>query len=111
MINMATTDILEEMGCRVTAFLTLKPAFAALEQGLPGAAVLDVNIGDATSIDLAELLRARGVPVVFLTGYDLHSFGPKWSRHPSCQKPCDPAALKRSLIEVVTVATNGRSAT
>src|SRR4051812_4539360 len=102
LINMATAEILEEMGCRVTPFLRVDEALAAVDQELPAAAVLDVNVGEQTSYELAQKLRDRGVPLVFLTGYDLSSFGPDWHAHPSCHKPCDLAELKRALIKVVS---------
>jgi CheY-like chemotaxis protein len=103
-ISMSTQDILEEMGCQVSTVLNLKAAFAAIEQKLPGAAVLDVNIGENTSYEFAQQLRLRGVPFVFLSGYDLSSFGPQWAGHAFCQKPCQPAELRRALIRTISDA-------
>jgi CheY-like chemotaxis protein len=34
-------------------------------------AMLDVNINGESSFSLAEMLRARDIPVVFATGYDM----------------------------------------
>ena len=31
--------------------------------------MLDVNLGDATSVDVARLLREQGVPFILATGY------------------------------------------
>ena len=35
LINLATADLLEEMGCRVTAVMQLEDAFTALEHERP----------------------------------------------------------------------------
>ena len=83
-ISMSTQDILEEMGCQVSAVLSLKAAFAVIEQKLPDAAVLDVNLGEGTSYEFAEHLRLRSVPFVFLSGYDPSSSVPNGSTtHPA----------------------------
>ena len=44
-------------------------ALAILAKGLPDCAVLDLNLGEESSVDIAETLRERGIPFVFATGY------------------------------------------
>ena len=38
------------------------------------AAILDVNVGGAVVYPVADLLRARGVPIIFATGYGAGDF-------------------------------------
>lgn len=45
--------------------------FDLLERAKPTHAVLDLNLGGGgPRFDLAQALQARGVPIIFLTGYD-----------------------------------------
>jgi len=102
MINLATTDMIEEMGCLVTSFMSLEPAFAAIRQEAPHIAVLDVKIQTSLSYELAQELHQRGVPIVFLTGYDSPALEEKWRSFPICTKPCEPAELKLLLIKALS---------
>jgi DNA-binding response OmpR family regulator len=101
LISVATTDILERLGYEVAAVLHLEQAWEAAREELPDAAVLDVNLGKETSFELADWLEARGVPVIFLTGYSYPSHRGRWRDHLRCRKPCNPdevAALLRKAI-------------
>jgi DNA-binding response OmpR family regulator len=64
-------DELEDYGCSVVGpAVRLADAMAlAREEALDGA-ILDVNLRGQLSFPVAGILRARGVPYVFLTGYD-----------------------------------------
>jgi CheY-like chemotaxis protein len=101
-INMSTADLLEEMGCRVSAFLHLADAFAFLEHEVPQVAVLDVNIRGTMSYELADRLEQKRVPVVFVSGYASPSLSGRWSSAPHCYKPCNPLNLKTHLIAALT---------
>ena len=102
LINMAMVDLLQEMGCRVTACMYLHEAFAALENSLPQAAVLDVNINGLPCYGVAEKLDSKGVPIIFLTGYAWRSVAGKWTSYPHYHKPCAPAELEAALVQAVT---------
>ncbi len=90
---------LEDMGCYV-----LGPA-GKLEQGLLIAqgetldgALLDVNLGADSSFAIAQELKARGVPFVFLTGYDQSEvFPPDLAGAPRLRKP----ANQRELVSAI----------
>jgi DNA-binding response OmpR family regulator len=105
LVNLATTEILEEMGCRVSACMRLDQSFLVIEREPPDAAVLDVNINGVMSYDLAERLHEKGTPIVFVTGYSSPTLSGKWNNFPHCYKPCDPAELKTLLI---TALSTGR---
>ena len=69
-VSMLVEEFLEELGCEVAA--TASRLDDALEKAgsVPvDLAVLDVNLAGRLSYPVAELLLARGVPVVFATGY------------------------------------------
>ncbi len=90
---------LEDMGCHVAG-----PA-GRLEQGLAIAqaetldgALLDVNLGVDNSFPIATELKARGVPFVFLTGYDMsEAFPPDLVDVPRLRKPINPRDLTSAL--------------
>src|SRR3954470_21300543 len=92
-INIGTVDVLEEMGIRVSACLDLPDCSSAIAQGLPDAAILDVNIRGTTSYELAERLHGAGVPIIFLTGDASHAETGPWKDFRHCVKPCSSDRL------------------
>ena len=108
LINVATADLLEqEFGCQVTAVFDLDQAEQALERQSPQIAVLDVNISGKLSFPVADLLHERNIPIVFVTGYDVHALGGRWSRYPVCTKPCNADQLKQHLIAALARTATG----
>ena len=65
----------------------------SLEQGLElandqlDAALLDVNLHGKSSFEVAELLDRRGVPFMFLTGYDAWAMPVRYESIPRLTKP------------------------
>ena len=64
-------------------------AHAAMEGQSPACAVLDINLGEGPSFALAETLAGRGVPFLFLTGYDSASIPPALAGVERIEKPAD----------------------
>ena len=52
---------------------------------------------------LAELLTAKGVPFVFVTGYSSDAVDKRFSAVPVVQKPIDENALAAALTELFLV--------
>lgn len=71
----------------------------ALVEKLPelDAAILDINLGDATIFPVADALRARGVPFVFSTASDLSALPDRFRDIPVCRKPFDFATFRAAL--------------
>ncbi|MBV1836373.1 GAF domain-containing protein [Acetobacter estunensis] len=70
LIAMETEDILRDHGVSdVCTAASVSEARAFLTDMHSDIAVLDLNLGEGTSLDLAVLLRARGIPFIFATGY------------------------------------------
>ncbi|CAN5178498.1 hypothetical protein BH11PSE2_BH11PSE2_19370 [soil metagenome] len=65
--DLATT-IEDAGGVVVGPAATVTEALALLKNQPVAAAILDVNLGDRDICPVAELLLARGVPVIFHTG-------------------------------------------
>lgn len=76
-------------------------ALAATERDL-AAAILDLNLGGRSSLVVADVLEARGVAVIFATGYaDAPDPVPQERRRPVVQKPVTPGRLADALREVL----------
>ena len=97
--------MLEEAGANVR--LAAEPADARRQ--LDGAeathvAVLDLKLADTLSSGLAGLLRERGIPFIFATGYSVAAWlGDGFSDVPVVSKPYTAA----EIVSAVTRALNG----
>jgi CheY-like chemotaxis protein len=60
-------------------------------------ALLDINLGQFHSFDLARALLARDIPFVFLTGYDPSILPPDLAAATVIAKPADTASLIDAL--------------
>ena len=62
---------LEESGFDVLGpFYDVKSALIGLETAEPDAALLDVNLGQSTSDEIANIISSKGCPFAFITGYN-----------------------------------------
>lgn len=69
-VAMALEDMLADLGCTVVGpALRLEEALRLVDETEFDAAILDVNLGSATSYPVAAALRRRGIPFAFATGY------------------------------------------
>lgn len=80
---------------------TVADGFAALDTKQFHAALLDLRLGDQSSIPLATRLAALGVPFGFLTGFGGEALPAEFRHSPLLAKPFTPdqlGALMRKLI-------------
>jgi CheY-like chemotaxis protein len=69
-IAMTAEDMLEELGCKVTAqATTFSDAMASANGGNFDLALLDINLNGIMSLPVAQALRDAGKPFIFTTGY------------------------------------------
>jgi len=98
-VAMLVEDLLGDLGCEVVgpAASAGEAARAAEGEGFDFA-LLDVNLGDGqTSFEAAEILRRRGVPFAFVTGYGDQGVRPDLRDAPILAKPIDPKQLARVI--------------
>jgi DNA-binding response OmpR family regulator len=69
LIRVDIEEMLREAGHAAISVETLEKARAALAERLPDLAILDALLPDGDTFALARELLARGVAVVFVTGY------------------------------------------
>src|SRR5262245_34929255 len=93
---------LVDLGAIVTAASSVAAAFAALAIAMPDFAVLDFELGAETSEPVAEVVRARDVPFLYLSGYREHD--ERFSRWPGISvlaKPLSVARIARGIEDVM----------
>jgi DNA-binding NtrC family response regulator len=102
MVALVLETALEDAQCIILGpFGDLAGAMAAAQQEAPDLAVLDINLGGAMVFPLAELLDARGVPFLLLSGYGdagLPEDKPDW---PVCAKPFKLSDLIAALARLL----------
>lgn len=96
-------DILVELGCMVIGpAASVNQALAMIEANAIDVAVLDVNLNGEMSYPIADALAARGVPFVFVTGYDKDRMLEGYRDCPVLQKPFHRAELSTTLERLLT---------
>jgi DNA-binding NtrC family response regulator len=98
LILLSLEKMLDELGCEVVASAhRVAKALAMLDTVGAAAAVLDVNVAGEPVYPVAEALAARGIPLVFTTGYGDSGIAPPWKDWPIVQKPFSQDQLERAL--------------
>lgn len=64
-------------------------ANAAVARRRPDAAVVDINLGDGPSFRVADFLKQRGIPFLFVTGYDEDIIPAEFGEVERLQKPVE----------------------
>ena len=102
LIRLALVDMLSSLG------ITSISATGSLDEAIEWSrtrefdlAVLDVNLGGKTVYPVAEILRARNIPLFFTTGYGIEGILEQWRTTPIVHKPYDEATLGRAIDSVV----------
>ncbi len=98
MVAMLMEDMLQDLG-----HLPVGPA-ARLEAGMEMASseildlgILDVNLAGVKSFPIANLLTARGIPLIFATGYGRNGLDDLYPGVPVIAKPFSMANLQRAI--------------
>ncbi|KKB10019.1 response regulator [Devosia chinhatensis] len=97
-------DILSDLGWTLVGQAMSLPQAEALAASVeqPDAAILDVNIGGQKVFPAATILAARGVPILFATGYGREGLPPEWQERPVIVKP-----YSQRDVEVALQALSG----
>jgi len=101
MVSMLIEDMLTDLGCRVIGPASrLDEAFDLARTADLDCAVLDVNLAGQPIFPLADLLRERGRPFAFATGYGDAGLRDIDKGAPVLQKPFREGDLARVLDEL-----------
>jgi CheY-like chemotaxis protein len=100
-------DVLVEAGAEVVGPVPdVARALALIEENRVDAAVLDVNLGDETADPIADILAARAIPFLFLTGYARVDIEGRHAARPFLSKPVRPTVLIRALADLAIGESN-----
>jgi CheY-like chemotaxis protein len=99
-VALAIEQALKDLGaaCAGPALSVDHALRLAQEEALDGA-LLDLDLRGTLSFGVADALEARGVPVVFATGYDQDArFPTRFADHPRLGKPYSEQELKQVAL-------------
>ncbi|TPN80712.1 GAF domain-containing protein [Mesorhizobium sp. CU2] len=99
LIAMDAENMLADIGfANVTVAASAREAFEKLRLQPPQLAILDINLGDGTSLEIAEELSRLRIPFVFATGYgDKNLIGDAFAEATVVRKPYNADALRRAI--------------
>jgi len=99
-IALDTEDMLRKIGVKTVRVVGgVEEALKLIEQRLPDFTLLDVNLGEETSFDIAEKLAARGSPFAFTSGYgEPIAFPAQFSHVQRLRKPYSLNSLRELLV-------------
>jgi CheY-like chemotaxis protein len=101
LVAMNIEDMLLDLGHEVVALAgRLETALALAGEASFDVAMLDVNLAGQASFPVADVLRTRGIPYLFATGYGTQGIAEAHRQAPVLQKPF----RARDLEEVLRAA-------
>lgn len=97
LVAMMLEDRLEAHGYNVVKGARLHRCLELAESESIDLAVLDVNLAGEESFPVAAVLRRRGIPFVFSSGYGSAGLTAEWRGEAMLQKPYDGKQLIAAL--------------
>jgi CheY-like chemotaxis protein len=96
-LAMMLQDLLEDAGYLVLKAARLPAALALAETAQIDVAMLDINLAGTEVFPAAEVLRRRGIPFLFTSGYGCNGLPPDYRQSPMLQKPYDQTLVRQAL--------------
>jgi len=93
LVAMAIEDALEMRGYDVIVASTLSAAHALIEKRIPAAALLDLQLPDGLSLDLARHLHSMGCAVAISSGFERDAIPEGHEFAAQFHKPVSPDIL------------------
>ncbi len=99
LVAMMMKDILTELGFSVIGpFSRLSEAMVAAVHEDINAGIIDVNLGGEFVYPVADVLAARKIPFVFITGYGVESIDSRFEYVPIVKKPVQRQVLQKIFL-------------
>ena len=99
LVAMMMKDILTELGFSVIGpFSRLPEAMVAAVHEDINAGIIDVNLGGEFVYPVADVLAARQIPFVFITGYGVESIDGRFAHVPIVKKPVQRQVLQQIFV-------------
>src|SRR3981189_2054239 len=98
MIRMMVADMLEELGYSVAAEAgEISEALRLVQSTAFDLAILAGNVNGKWITPVAELIKAKGRPFIFATGYGSSGLPVEYRDRPALQKPVQPDTLAQVI--------------
>jgi two-component SAPR family response regulator len=98
LIALMLQDMVVEAGLNVAAIAnTLQAGIDLAGREDVQLAILDINLNSEEGYPVAEILRARGIPFIFSTGYAEASVRPEYQAVPRLIKPYQQDMLETAI--------------
>lgn len=95
LVALLVADWLAELGYDVVGPIAKVPeAMRLVEEARLDGALLDVNLGAGDSFTLADAVRAKGIPLAFITGNASCTLPPRFTDLPVLGKPFEFEAMQ-----------------
>jgi DNA-binding NtrC family response regulator len=102
LIRLLLEDMVAELGYEVAAIAAnIDDGKAQASKAEVDLAILDVNIDGVQVFPVAEILKGRNLPYVFITGYGQQGLPEQYRQTPTLQKPFQMQDLKTTLGRVL----------
>jgi CheY-like chemotaxis protein len=107
LVAMHLEDLLTAMGHSIVGPATrLAEAMALAREEDFEFALLDMNLAGTLSLPVADILRVRGIPFLFVTGYGYEGIAAGYGNEPVLRKPYAPKDLERAVMNGLMIAQN-----
>jgi len=83
-----------------------KTVLQVIAHDSPGCAVVDINLGEGPSFTVASALQTKGIPFVFVTGYDDVVIPEAFSAVPRLRKPVELRQIVRAAAQAALGTTS-----
>lgn len=108
LVAMLLEDLLSGMGHEVVASIgRVGEAARFADSADVDLAILDVSLHGTESFPVAAVLRRRGIPFIFATGYGLAGLTSAFENEITLQKPYEPSELKRAIAKASAPKSEG----
>jgi CheY-like chemotaxis protein len=103
LITLLMEDMLLDLECEIAdAPARLDEAVSAAQTGAFDLALVDLNLGGQLAYPVADILKARRIPFVFVTGYGSRGIEPAYANIPVLQKPFHREDLEAVISQVLS---------
>ena len=98
MIRMMVADMLEELGYKIAAEAgDISEAMRLAQATEFDIAILDVNVNGKVISPVADIIKAKGCPFIFATGYGSSGLPEEYRDRPALQKPFQLETLGKMI--------------
>lgn len=102
LVALILEDMLMELGHQIVGpFSIVSAGLQSAERESIDIAIIDLNLKGVSSLPIALALKARGIPVIFSTGYGRNNLPDPFGDGPLLQKPFQQADIDAVIVEAL----------